>query len=125
MGTMLDIRNLEYFPDGRSVVDTVGTSRFRILRRGTRDGYNECAVEIVYDRPVDDDSRARVVQLHDTVRKEAEDWVAAAPVSLRARIMQQFGAIPPIESGWITKQDGPAWLWWLIAILPLEPRSQV
>ncbi len=38
-GTILEIRSVQMLPDGRSMVETWGTSRFRILERGTLDGY--------------------------------------------------------------------------------------
>lgn len=43
---MLQIRNVHFLPDGRSVVDTVGGKRFRVLRRGMKDGY--CTADIEY-----------------------------------------------------------------------------
>lgn len=46
---MLEIRDVQYFPDGRSVVDTVGSRRFRILRKGERDGYTTGVVEFLED----------------------------------------------------------------------------
>lgn len=45
-GCMLYIRNLDYLPDGRSVVDTIGLKRFRVLQRGMKDGY--CTADIEY-----------------------------------------------------------------------------
>lgn len=38
-GTMLEIRSVQMLPDGRSMVETWGTFRFRIFERGTLDGY--------------------------------------------------------------------------------------
>lgn len=38
-GTMLEIRSVQMLPDGRSMVETWGTHRFRVLERGTLDGY--------------------------------------------------------------------------------------
>lgn len=38
-GTMLEIRSVQMLPDGRSMVETFGTFRFRILERGGLDGY--------------------------------------------------------------------------------------
>lgn len=38
-GTILEIRSVQMLPDGRSMVETWGTTRFRILDRGTLDGY--------------------------------------------------------------------------------------
>lgn len=51
---MLEIRDVQYFPDGRSIVDTIGCKRFRILRRGERDGYHTGAVEFLEDQPPSD-----------------------------------------------------------------------
>ena len=44
-GTMLEIRSVKMLPDGRSLVHTWGVSRFRILERGTLDGYMVGRVE--------------------------------------------------------------------------------
>ena len=38
-GTMLEIRSVQMLPDGRSIVETWGSWRFRIMERGTLDGY--------------------------------------------------------------------------------------
>ncbi|XP_077000514.1 LON peptidase N-terminal domain and RING finger protein 1 isoform X2 [Tamandua tetradactyla] len=45
-GCMLQIRHVHFLPDGRSVVDTVGGKRFRVLTRGMKDGY--CTADIEY-----------------------------------------------------------------------------
>ena len=38
-GTMLEIRSVRMLPDGRSVIETWGSHRFRVMERGTLDGY--------------------------------------------------------------------------------------
>lgn len=38
-GTMLEIRSVQMLSDGRSMVETWGSFRFRLLERGTLDGY--------------------------------------------------------------------------------------
>lgn len=38
-GTMLEIRSVQMLPDGRSMVETVGTYRFRVVEKGSLDGY--------------------------------------------------------------------------------------
>ncbi|KAG7140202.1 LON peptidase N-terminal domain and RING finger protein 1 like [Verticillium longisporum] len=38
-GTLLRIVNAEYFPDGRSLIETIGISRFKVVRHGVLDGY--------------------------------------------------------------------------------------
>ena len=52
-GTMLEIRDIQYFPDGRAVVDTVGGRRFKVLTRSMRDGYNTATVEFIKDNKLD------------------------------------------------------------------------
>ena len=57
-GTMLEIRGIQYFDDGRSVLDTVGGRRFRVVDRDTRDGYQVANVEFLEDAtPLDSDVR--------------------------------------------------------------------
>ncbi|KAG1754059.1 PUA-like domain-containing protein [Suillus paluster] len=48
-GTMLEIRSVQMLPDGRSMVETWGTHRFRILERGSLDGYMIGRVERIDD----------------------------------------------------------------------------
>jgi len=48
-GTMLYIVDIHLLPDGRSLIETVGVSRFRVLRSGTRDGYTVGKVERMDD----------------------------------------------------------------------------
>ncbi|EGO27570.1 hypothetical protein SERLADRAFT_435347 [Serpula lacrymans var. lacrymans S7.9] len=52
-GTMLEIRSVQMLSDGRSMVETWGTHRFRILERGVLDGYMVGRVERIDD--FDDD----------------------------------------------------------------------
>lgn len=56
-GVMLEIRDVQYFPDGRSVLDTVGGRRFKVLSRGCRDGYNTAKVEFIKDMHISDEER--------------------------------------------------------------------
>lgn len=44
---MLEIRDVEYTQDGRSIVNTVGSRRFKIVSKSARDGYNTAAVEFL------------------------------------------------------------------------------
>ncbi|EMD40696.1 hypothetical protein CERSUDRAFT_111271 [Gelatoporia subvermispora B] len=53
-GTMLAIKSVQWFQDGRSLVETCGIYRFRILARGTRDGYVVGRVEQLDDLPEED-----------------------------------------------------------------------
>ncbi len=126
-GTMLEVRDVEFFADGRSVVDTIGGRRFKVLRRSMLDGYATATVEFLTDQSVESGDRTRnLTTLHDRVRDLAKSWVEqTAPAQLRQRIQQHYGSMPVLEPDWITLPNGPAWLWWLMAILPLDPKAQV
>ena len=53
---MLEIRGIQYFEDGQSVLDTVGGRRFKVLERDVRDGYQTANVEFLEDAiPADSD----------------------------------------------------------------------
>jgi len=45
-GTLLEIRTVQMFPDGRSMVETWGVQRFRLLETGTLDGYMVGRIEM-------------------------------------------------------------------------------
>ncbi|THH10220.1 hypothetical protein EW145_g1458 [Phellinidium pouzarii] len=47
-GTMLEIRSVQMLPDGRSMVETWGIYRFRVLETGTLDGYMELVLKIIF-----------------------------------------------------------------------------
>ena len=44
-GTMLEIKSVQMLADGRSMVETWGAHRFRILERGQLDGYTVGRIE--------------------------------------------------------------------------------
>ncbi|KAI0045288.1 hypothetical protein FA95DRAFT_1583388 [Auriscalpium vulgare] len=50
-GTMLEIRSVRMLPDGRSLVETFGTYRFRVIERGVLDGYMVGRIERIDDYP--------------------------------------------------------------------------
>ena len=56
-GTMLEIRDIHVFRDGRSVIDTRGRRRFRVVERRIRDGYNVATVEFIKDVPIPQEQR--------------------------------------------------------------------
>lgn len=48
-GTLLRVVNAQSYPDGRSLIETVGLSRFRVIRHGMLDGYTVGKTERVDD----------------------------------------------------------------------------
>ena len=53
-GTLLKVRNVTYFSDGRSVVDSSGVRRFKTIDCRIKDGYNVAKLDFIVDQPVKD-----------------------------------------------------------------------
>ncbi|XP_068241354.1 LON peptidase N-terminal domain and RING finger protein 3 [Palaemon carinicauda] len=123
-GTMLEIRDIEYTPDGRSVVNTVGSRRFRIESKSVKDGYNTAAVEFLQDEAVASDQVGETRRLHDAVHSVASLWFESVESTTKRRILGHYGPMPTVEAEYWTLPNGPAWMWWIVAILPLDSRIQ-
>lgn len=61
-GTVLRIVNAEYFEDGRSLIETVGVSRFRVLRHAPLDGYTTAKIERIDDVSVAEEEDREVAE---------------------------------------------------------------
>jgi Lon protease-like protein len=48
-GTLLDIKSVQMLPDGRSMIETVGSKRFRLAESGGLDGYIVGRIETIDD----------------------------------------------------------------------------
>ncbi|NXX93901.1 LONF1 protein, partial [Centropus bengalensis] len=125
-GCMLQIRNVHFLPDGRSVVDTVGGKRFRVLRRGMKDGYCTADIEYLEDVKVADEGELKKLrELHNFVYNQACSWFQNLRNKFRTQILQHFGPMPDREENIQAMPNGPAWCWWLLAVLPVDPRYQL
>lgn len=124
-GTMLEIRDIEYIQDGRSIVNTVGSRRFKIVSKGGRDGYNTAAVEFLQDDKIPSDHLVEVQSLHDTVHQRASCWFKSVESLTKKKILNYYGSMPDLEGDYWTIPNGPAWTWWIVAILPLDSRIQL
>ncbi|XP_058052984.1 LON peptidase N-terminal domain and RING finger protein 3 isoform X2 [Ahaetulla prasina] len=124
-GCILEIRNLEVFADGRSVVDSIGKRRFKVLRHSRCDGYNTADIEYIEDKKVDGEASEYLTILHSAVYDQARTWFRTLKSSLRVRIIHHFGPMPVKEPDPQVNPDGPAWCWWILAVLPLENKAQL
>ncbi|KAF3687673.1 LON peptidase N-terminal domain and RING finger protein 1 [Channa argus] len=98
-GCMLIIRSIHFLPDGRSVVDTVGGKRFRVLSRGMKDGYSTADIEHLEDNRVEDnDDLEKLQELHDEVYEQACVWFQNLKIHFHNQILQHFGPMPEREA---------------------------
>jgi len=123
-GTMLEIRDIQYFADGRSVVDTMGGRRFKVLDRDSKDGYATAVVEFLHDVVPEGQELVDLQQLHDRTRALAVSWFNKASEEIKAGILSHYGAMPALEQDYWSSPSGPAWTWWVLAILPLDSQAQ-
>lgn len=63
--------------------------------------------------------------LHNQVLNKGKRWFSKMASAIQEEIWQTFGNMPEPEENWHTLPDGPSWLWWLLAILPLGKHLQV
>ncbi|KAF3852083.1 hypothetical protein F7725_005438 [Dissostichus mawsoni] len=125
-GCMLTIRSVHFLPDGRSVVDTIGGKRFRVLTRGMMDGYSTANIEHLGDTRVEDcEELEKLQELHDAVYEQARDWFQNLKIHFHDQILQHFGPMPEREADIQATPNGPACCWWLLAVLPIDPRYQL
>ncbi|KAG7277695.1 hypothetical protein CRUP_024515 [Coryphaenoides rupestris] len=124
-GCMLEVRDVKFFPDGRSVVDTIGVSRFKVLSHGQRDGYNTAKIEYLEDKKVEGEELVELLKLHDSVYEQASSWFTSLCDAMKNQILSHFGHLPTKDPEPQALPSGPAWYWWLLAVLPLESRAQL
>ncbi|XP_010878373.2 LON peptidase N-terminal domain and RING finger protein 2 [Esox lucius] len=124
-GCMLEVRDVKFFPDGRSVVDTIGVSRFRVLSHGQRDGYSTAKIEYLEDRKVEGEELAELQKLYASVYDQARGWFTSLKDNMKSQIISHFGDLPGKDPDPQGNPSGPAWAWWLLAVLPLDSRAQL
>ncbi|KAJ8406088.1 hypothetical protein AAFF_G00309760 [Aldrovandia affinis] len=123
-GCMLEILGLDLLPDGRSFVDAVGGSRFRVLKRSQRDGYHTADIEYLEDQKVEEAELELLKLLHDSVYQQAREWYFRLNPRIQDQISRQYGTMPDKEDNIQASSNGPAWCWWLLSVLQLDPAYQ-
>ncbi|XP_016043063.2 LON peptidase N-terminal domain and RING finger protein 2 [Erinaceus europaeus] len=124
-GCMLEIKDVRTFPDGSSVVDAIGVSRFRVLSHRHRDGYNTADIEYLEDEKVEGPEYEELTTLHDSVYQQSVSWFGALQEHMKEQILSHFGVMPDREAEPQSNPSGPAWSWWILAVLPLERKAQL
>ncbi|XP_034377359.1 LON peptidase N-terminal domain and RING finger protein 2 [Arvicanthis niloticus] len=124
-GCMLEIKDVRTFPDGSSVVDAVGISRFRVLSHRHRDGYNTADIEYLEDEKVEGAEFEELTALHESVYQQSVSWFASLQDHMKKQILSHFGSMPEREPEPQSNSSGPAWSWWILAVLPLERKAQL
>jgi len=120
-GTMLEVRDIQFFPDGRSIVDTMGGRRFKVVERGIMDGYNTAKVEFLEDEKVPEDQVQDLIKVHDEALEQTKGWFEGSSDFVKKGIVDHYGNLPEVEQDFWTLPNGPTWLWWVLNTLPIDP----
>ncbi|CAF3379848.1 unnamed protein product [Rotaria socialis] len=147
-GTLLYIRGRVYTPDGRSIVDTIGQRRFRVIERGMTDGYNVARVQLVKDHPIEQQEFDDLFQLNRYTYNRVRTWFDRLDPRKQTQIVQRLEGYPicddltleskemkDIRSSHFNKKkmltmhiiypaDGPSWTWIMINLLPIDELLQ-
>jgi len=87
LGTLLRIVNVEFFPDGRCLLESVGISRFRILEHGMLDGYIVANIQRITDISLAEEEELEVTET-------TQPQIQIPPRSRTGRGLPTFGAVP-------------------------------
>jgi Lon protease-like protein len=90
-GTLLHVVNMHLMPDGRSLIETVGVSRFRVLRHGSLDGYTVGKIERVDDMTIAEEEALEAAETASTSLRHfsAQEHFGAPPQHTTSRDHQQ------------------------------------
>ena len=137
-GVLLHIHNVQMLPDGRSLIETHGISRFRIKGYGQLDGYMIGDIERVDDIPWAEEERIEALEMarpHPPVAsnlfagletmstsdlvKIGTDFItkmqAASATWLHERVVHSYGPLPT---------DPSLFPYWLANILPIQDEEK-
>jgi Lon protease-like protein len=132
-GTMLEIINMRMLPDGRSLIETMGIYRFKILESGTLDGYTVARIERLEDDDDDDDDTGQQEQrgtdsssneaTTEELKQRCVDFVSSRLMSDTSffswmrRLSSVYGDMPADDPGTLS--------YWTACILPgVDPHEK-
>jgi Lon protease-like protein len=119
VGVTAEIRNVRLLPDGRSLIDTIGGRRFKVLDRSIRNGYDVAKVEWLDDIPEDEqiEMLATATPSLDVVRAEVEELIVDR---FLPRLMNQFEVESQLGVMPSMRDDPNGLSFWMCAVLPMR-----
>jgi hypothetical protein len=103
-GTLLHIVNMHLIPDGRSLIETVGVSRFRVLQHGTLDGYTVGKIERVDDISIAEEEALEASETSSSSAMSPSRHQSAPPAPPQ-RLSNSNGQPPTLDFDTMSTQD--------------------
>ncbi|KAG8936154.1 hypothetical protein FRC02_004182 [Tulasnella sp. 418] len=141
-GTMLEIVSVQMLPDGRSMVETRGTYRFRIVERGNLDGYLVGRIQRIDDYSEDVESMLTGLTTAGQTNESSTAMTSAVPPQVLESTNEELMQIcrdfyEQIKSGaapWVVQQlnntygampeDLSTFTFWMALLLPIDEREK-
>lgn len=133
LGTLVRIVNYDVFPDGRFLLQTVGTARFRVVEHGEHDGYVVARVRRIRDIGVaqEEEREAAEVGLDDGGAGDADPERGTPTSELLDRCVAFVERVRARNADWQTARvlarhgpcprDAAVFPWWLASVFAVEP----
>ncbi|PRP83620.1 LON peptidase N-terminal domain and ring finger 3 [Planoprotostelium fungivorum] len=115
-GTMAQIGEVQMLLDGRSLIDTTGTQRFKVLDHSTKDGYMVAKIEFIEDEPMSPSDTLACQHLAAELRMNLQAWIHSLSTENQFRLTEAYGPIP---------EDPNKLSWWLANIAPIGESEQL
>lgn len=132
-GVLLRIENVQFMPDGQSIIETRGIGRFRVKRHGQLDGYVVGNIERIEDVPLAEEER---MEAEETALPPADENDLEGQISrmstrqllmlgLEFILMMQARSAPWLHQRILDAYGGPPddaafFPYWLASILPIS-----
>jgi Lon protease-like protein len=94
LGTLLHIVNMQLMPDGRSLLETVGVSRFRVVRHGVLDGYTVGKIERIDDVSVTEEEALEAAETSSIAGNFSAEGYDTPP---RQSPLREPGDLPSLQ----------------------------
>ncbi|KAG5922097.1 hypothetical protein E4U42_005596 [Claviceps africana] len=106
LGTLLRVINAQFYPDGRSLVETIGITRFRVVRFGELDGYTVAKTERIDDVSLEEEEAMEAAEAVVGTESDHHPVPSEAPhVSSQNMTMQTSATNVMSETGRMTETD--------------------
>lgn len=78
-GTLLNVVNMQLLPDGRSLLETVGVSRFRVVKHSVLDGYTVGKIERVSDISITEEEDIEATETSSAPKETSQGHIEYSP----------------------------------------------
>ena len=140
-GTLLHIISVQMTPDGRSLIETIGVSRFRVKSWALLDGYTVGSIERIDDISIADEERAEILETTSTPGPESPTSAAAllqldslSTTALHAICATFIQKMQSVSAPWLHErvlraygnppEDPAQFPYWFASILPISDEEK-